>query len=150
MDFKDILAQKIQKLSSLKEEPTEAKIASSFDLMHLEPEFTLKPLLFHSKEIPYESRSINTELPTPKVVKEEVITEPLIEVKNLDSAGQFSLEIFMKLGGIELKKERFSPRELKKCFRKLAKLHHPDLAKQGKSEQFQQLKMAYDTLKDAA
>ena len=150
MNFKDILAQKMQKNSSATEEPTEVKTASSFNLLHFEPQFTLGETRFKPSEIPYEAGQVLPIKEEPIQVTEQPVLEPEIEVENLDSAGQISLEIFMKLGATELKKQSFSPSELKKSFRKLAKKHHPDLSDQGDSEQFQQLKMAYDTLKEAA
>jgi hypothetical protein len=150
MEFSQILAQKMQENESRKTASQEAKTASNYNILQFEPGFSQKPYLFSPSQIPYEKGRI----PETKehVISTETMApeEPQIEVKNLDSRGQISLEIFMKLGAKELQKEHFSPSELKKSFRKLAKKHHPDLSDQGDSEKFQQLKMAYDTLKEAA
>lgn len=86
----------------------------------------------------------------PISAEEEIDSSPKIKIKNLGTEYQFALEILLRMGATGLGSQDLSLKQLKKCYRKLAKTYHPDTAKDSHSAQdFYRLKQSYDLLLDA-
>ena len=103
------------------------------------------------------SRSASAATFPSEKVAQTVTKEVLLAVNSLSSEGLFALETMKKLGAFELSSREISLSQVKKAFRRLCLVYHPDKIPSSAtaadikavSLNFSQLKTAKDTLEES-
>lgn len=150
MKFSEILEAKMRNIERENQDPTSANPLSDFNILHLEPEFQGESYRFEVSKIPYSTMPKTPRKAVKSPPEKAPPPEPKIRLEKLPIEAILAHEIFLKLGAIELEKSEFSLSEVKKSYRRLAKIYHPDRCKEPQTDKFQRLSEAFQCLKKAA